>query len=96
MDGLLILHSYQGTLHSINSENHTVALESVRSFGTEGRRNGVDEVEPQSEVYDYIVFRGSDVKELSIEEATPEKPPVPQDPAIIDVSTLLSTFPRSK
>lgn len=44
-------------------------------------------------VYEYIVFRGSDVKELSIEdppkEAQPAPPQVPNDPAILGVSSAL-------
>ncbi|QIX02054.1 hypothetical protein AMS68_007571 [Peltaster fructicola] len=77
---------YIGTLHEINSESSTVALENVRSHGTEGRRHGQEEVPPSDTVYEYIVFRGSDVKELSIVEAPKEnKPPaaVPNDPAIL-------------
>ncbi|KAF1811019.1 hypothetical protein P152DRAFT_74139 [Eremomyces bilateralis CBS 781.70] len=88
---------YRGTLHEINSDKHTVALENVRSFGTEGRRNGVDEVPPMEAIYEYIVFRGSDVKELSIEDAPkePQPPPpqVPNDPAILGVSQPVSQAP---
>ena len=67
-----------------------MSLDNVRSFGTEGRRNGKDEYAPSSVVYDQIVFRGSDVKDLRIEEpvkeSKPEPPPMPDDPAIIGVS----------
>ncbi|MCJ1377199.1 hypothetical protein MMC17_000291 [Xylographa soralifera] len=77
---------YVGTLHEISSENSTVALEQVVSFGTEGRRPD-DEVPASDNVYEYIVFRGSDVKDLRIEEGPKEsnapKPPVPDDPAIL-------------
>lgn len=84
--------SYVGTLHEINSESSTVALEQVTSYGTEGRRgNPADEVAASNELYEYIVFRGSDVKDLRIEEAPKEtKPPppqVPNDPAILGVSS---------
>ncbi len=84
--------SYVGTLHKIDSENSTVALEKVVSYGTEGRRPD-DEVAPTDIVYDYIVFRGSDVKDLRIEEISkenqPPKPQVPDDPAILGVSPIL-------
>lgn len=77
---------YVGTLHEINSENSTVALEQVVSFGTEGRRPG-EEVPASDNVYEYIVFRGSDVKDLRIEEPAPPKenkpPQIPDDPAIL-------------
>lgn len=60
------------------------------SFGTEGRRPD-DEVPPSNVVYEYIVFRGSDVKDLRIEEAPKasksSKPQMPDDPAILGVST---------
>ncbi|RQM04761.1 hypothetical protein DH86_00004058 [Scytalidium sp. 3C] len=85
---VLIWDSYVGTLHEINSETSTVALENVTSFGTEGRKaNPDDEIPPSDSVYEYIVFRGSDVKDLRIEEAPAPKeakpPQVPNDPAIL-------------
>ncbi|KAK4148830.1 Scd6-like Sm domain-containing protein [Chaetomidium leptoderma] len=83
------LSSYSGTLHSINSDDSTVSLENVRSFGTEHRKTNPAEFVPGSEqLYEYIVFRGTDVKDLRIEEgpapAKEDKPPaVPNDPAIL-------------
>ncbi|EGX94220.1 G2/M phase checkpoint control protein Sum2, putative [Cordyceps militaris CM01] len=79
---------YVGTLHEINSEESTVSLENVRSFGTEGRKGRPqEEIAPSDQVYEYIVFRGSDVKDLRIEEhpgIKENKPPaVPDDPAIL-------------
>lgn len=63
------------------------------SFGSEGRRgNPAEEVPPSTSVYEYIVFRGSDVKDISIagedqkEPAPQEAPRVPDDPAILGVS----------
>lgn len=67
------------------------------SYGTEGRRgNPAEEIAPSSSVYEYIVFRGSDVKDISVAEeekkevSKPEPPRVPDDPAILGVSD--STF----
>ncbi|OQE24353.1 hypothetical protein PENSTE_c007G03716 [Penicillium steckii] len=81
---------YVGTLHEINPEASTIALENVQSFGTEGRRGSpAEEVPPSTSVYEYIVFRGSDVKDISIageekqEKTQPEPPRVPDDPAIL-------------
>jgi hypothetical protein len=84
-------YRYVGTLHEINSETATVALENVTSFGTEGRKSNSDEeIPPSDSVYEYIVFRGSDVKDLRIEEAPAAKenkpPQMPNDPAILGVS----------
>ncbi|KAF3311205.1 hypothetical protein TWF173_008505, partial [Orbilia oligospora] len=84
---------YVGTLHQIDSENSTVGLENVTNHGTEGRCDDpANEVDGTDEIYDYIVFRGSDVKDLRMEapEAAPKPPPpqpsFPNDPAIINVS----------
>ncbi|KAF4499990.1 sum2 [Fusarium agapanthi] len=79
---------YVGTLHEINSDESTVSLENVRSFGTEGRKGRPgEEIAPSDQVYEYIVFRGSDVKDLRIEDhpnIKENKPPaVPDDPAIV-------------
>jgi hypothetical protein len=69
----------------------------VRSFGTEGRKGGKDEYPPSDVVYEQIVFRGSDVKDLRIEEPAKEKAPpaMPQDPAIIGVSASYTSLPWS-
>jgi protein LSM14 len=85
-----------GTLHEINSETSTVALENVSSFGTEGRKSDPkEEIPPSDSVYEYIVFRGSDVKDLRIEEAPAARenipPQVPNDPAILGVSGNVPT-----
>ncbi|KIV98644.1 hypothetical protein, variant [Verruconis gallopava] len=79
---------YVGTLHEISSENSTVALENVRSMGTEDRRTGPGSVAASDRLYEYIIFRGSDVKDLRIEEppkpaAPKQEAEVPDDPAIL-------------
>ncbi|KAL2313956.1 Protein sum2 [Schizosaccharomyces pombe] len=79
---------YVGILQDINSQDSTLALKHVRWCGTEGRKQDPSqEIPPSDNVFDYIVFRGSDVKDLRIEEpaTTPSAPPVqpPNDPAII-------------
>ncbi|GAA5872398.1 hypothetical protein JCM16303_004506 [Sporobolomyces ruberrimus] len=78
---------YQGVLHSIDPQAATVSLEKVRSLGTEGRKaNPAEEVGPSDNVYDFIVFRASDVKDLQIEApaaATPSNEPAMSDPAIV-------------
>lgn len=62
----------------------------MRSFGTEGRRGRPDEEIPASEnVFEFVVFRGSDIKDLQVFEApakpAPPPPPanIPNDPAIM-------------
>ena len=50
----------------------------MRSFGTEGRAlpPGAAAIPGSSQVYDFIVFRGADIKDLSVEEH-PAAAPVP-------------------
>lgn len=69
------------------------------SHGTEGRRNNAaEEIAASDNVYDYIVFKGKDVKDLKIQEPTqenkpPEPPQVPDDPAILGVSVSSLHYP---
>ncbi|KAI8642683.1 Scd6-like Sm domain-containing protein [Parasitella parasitica] len=84
---------YVGILHSINAQDSTVGLKQVRSFGTEGRRGKPDEeILASDNVFDYVVFRGSDIKDLQVFEAPPKptppppQPTIPQDPAIMSMS----------
>ncbi|KAJ9653306.1 hypothetical protein H2198_007495 [Neophaeococcomyces mojaviensis] len=79
---------YVGTLHEINPGQSTIALENVFSFGTEDRQVA-NYVPPSQQKFEYIVFRGSDVKDIKIEEepteeAKPSQPP--NDPAILNSS----------
>lgn len=76
---------YEGTLYSINEANATVALQNVRSYGTEGREKTDPEtsyVAPQDAVHPYLLFRGCDIKDLHVHEAAAEEPPA-EDPAIV-------------
>ncbi|EXJ91574.1 hypothetical protein A1O3_00122 [Capronia epimyces CBS 606.96] len=80
---------YVGTLHEINPEQSTIALENVYSFGTEDRK--VEKfVPPSQQKYGFIIFRGSDVKDIKIaeeEQSQPSPPPaMPNDPAILNAS----------
>jgi len=72
---------YEGYLYTIDTQNSTVALQNVRSFGTEGRRQTGPQIPASAEIYDYIIFRGADIKDLHVNE-TP-KAAVPDDPAIV-------------
>lgn len=90
---------YEGLLHNIDIEANTVSLTNVRVFGTEGRKNGVDEVPPSDECFEIIVFRGSDIKDLTLFDKEPL-----EDPAIVraerqqhsDPSSSYSPFQHNK
>ncbi|KAI9244788.1 Scd6-like Sm domain-containing protein [Helicostylum pulchrum] len=70
---------YVGVLHNINSAESTVALQNVQSFGTEGRKASInEEIAPSDNIFDYVVFRGSDIKDLQVFEAPPSYKPVVQ------------------
>lgn len=73
---------YVGILENINADDATIALKSVRMFGTEGRLGQPHlEVPPGNDIYDYVVFRGNDVEDLSvldvpIDQVRPVYPPM--------------------
>ena len=64
-----------------------MALQNVRSYGTEGREKLDPEatfVAPQDSVHPYLLFRGCDIKDLHVHENASQQPP--PDPAIMSSS----------
>ncbi|XP_055840409.1 protein LSM14 homolog A isoform X5 [Episyrphus balteatus] len=72
---------YEGRLYTVDPNECTIALSSVRSFGTEDRETQF-QIAPQSQIYDYILFRGSDIKDIRVVN---NGMPHPNDPAIMQV-----------
>ncbi len=64
----------------------------VRSFGSEGRKKDGEQIPASNEIYDVIIFRGSDIKDLTVCEA-PQK--LPNDPAIITVGPSTMVPPNA-
>lgn len=71
----------------------------MRSFGTEDRPTDRP-APPREEIYEYIIFRGSDIKDITVCEPPKAQHTLPQDPAIVQVSAGLGscagTLPASR
>ena len=90
---------YEGILYTIDTKDSTCfwtcALSKVRSFGTENRPTDRP-IAPRDEVFEYIIFKGTDIKDIHI--CQPPKPQptlesgLPDDPAIIHPSATAVSF----
>jgi len=70
---------YEGFLFNIDTRQSMVALQHVRSFGTEGRR--AERIPPSETVLPYATFKASEIKDLHVCEAAPSAPvPAPPPP----------------
>ncbi|XP_033822660.1 protein LSM14 homolog B-B-like [Periophthalmus magnuspinnatus] len=76
---------YEGILSSVDTDRSTVALAKVKSYGTEDRHTDRP-VPPKDEVYEFIIFRGSDIKDITVSEPPKQHHGLPRDPAIVQSS----------
>lgn len=61
-----------GKIMAFLSKSSTDQYILVKSYGTEGRKdNPNEEIRPADNTFDYVVFRGSDIKDLQVFEAPP-------------------------
>lgn len=60
----------------------------MRSFGTEDRETQLP-VAPQNQVYEYILFRGSDIKDIRVVNNVSS---IPNDPAIVQVNYFIKVL----
>uniref|UniRef100_A0A0K0CUK9 FFD domain-containing protein n=1 Tax=Angiostrongylus cantonensis TaxID=6313 RepID=A0A0K0CUK9_ANGCA len=56
---------YEGILYTVDTNDSTIALAKVRSFGTEDRPTP-NPVEARDDVYEYIIFKANDIKDLIV------------------------------
>ncbi|XP_040008683.1 protein LSM14 homolog B isoform X2 [Xiphias gladius] len=77
---------YEGILYTIDKVNSTVVLAKVKCFGTEGRPTDRP-TPPKDDIYEYITFRGSDIKDITLCEPPRSYHGLPPDPAIVQSSS---------
>jgi len=77
---------YEGILFTIDPNESTVALQNVKCLGTEDRQSGDKSIPKSDTVYEFIIFRGENIKTICLSEGgePEEKSPI-NDPSILKV-----------
>lgn len=84
---------YEGILSQVDPVNKAMTVIGVRSFGTEGRRNGVNEIQGNDNEIAEIMFKVDLIRDFKILE---RPNPTLLDPAIISTSNVVKQKPQEK
>lgn len=76
---------YEGTLFGVDSQASTISLSKVRSFGTEDRP-AARYVKAREEVFEYVIFKATDIKDLVVMEDVKPSELTNIDPAIVSMA----------
>ncbi|KAK0427829.1 hypothetical protein QR680_010444 [Steinernema hermaphroditum] len=89
---------YEGVLYAVDTQESTIALAKVKSFGTEDRVPN-NPIPGRDDVYEYIIFKAGDIKDLLVCEnpkpAAPKNDGLPYDPAIVTVAAAPAAAPKA-
>jgi len=80
-----LLVRYEGTLYTIDPRESTIALQNVRMMGTEDRP-AEKVIKPTSTIYEYMIFKGENIKKLDLIKDDNEF----DDPAIVEAKVAPS------
>ena len=72
---------YQGTL--VDTIKKTMSLKQVTNYGTEGRRNGQNEIPPSDNILGLVKFKVELIEKFDI---VPKEPKDEVDPAIAEIT----------
>jgi protein LSM14 len=56
---------YEGILTGVSTDESTITLTNVRSYGTEDRETS-NVIGPSGSIYEYIIFHAGDIKEIEV------------------------------
>lgn len=77
---------YEGILYALDIVEATLSLTKVRSFGTEDRPTNRP-IPAKDEIYEFIIFRGSDIKTIDVVEPPRRDVPNSDDPTADEIES---------
>uniref|UniRef100_A0A8C5ZST4 Lsm14-like N-terminal domain-containing protein n=1 Tax=Marmota marmota marmota TaxID=9994 RepID=A0A8C5ZST4_MARMA len=64
---------HEGIVYTIDTDNFTIVLDKVRSFDSEDHPTPRP-APPRQEIYEYIIFQESDIKDITVTTPQPHSP----------------------